>query len=757
MISKRKNINSEILIIGLFLLGGITLHFLIGNFTKSISIYADELRYFTIARSMYMGDGLTIRGAATSFQKIAYSLVLAPFFAIKDGVLRMKVLNLVNSIVVVSSIIPVWLICNELKLKKRTKIIIAVFVVLWPETVSSMTFMAENLYWPLFFTFILILLYNERKRSRINAAVAAFICYLGYMTKEIFLALFISCVLFQALCAMYQYWINRKENIKTNIIRERIIFILIFMGVFVSMHVILKLTIFHGLGNSYDQMGITAISLPYNFLYLFYAFFYYIAAILVVMLVIPFAYSLSCVNLLTPACKKLLTFIISFFLTASFTIAYTISVREDLGQVAPRMHFRYLAPGFIIMLAVFLCTAESVHSFTEKRIKERFKIIIAGMTIFSCVLFKGVAPGSPVDQNSLRWYINIVERFNILAPSNNGGKVFYLGIVVINIIVITFVILFYFLQQRHIKISCSLFIMALLLTCVESDRYSVQMVKNELEADSGSIEEALLINEYFESIEDDIDILYFTDADTINKTSKYLDTYLDRTDGLYYVDDTFLESVAGKEYPIKEISLKESIWDTVYPKTDKIDYVIVENSDFPPQISIQNCEKIEEISGELYSVYKNNCPNVIAADYSQDYCYTGTDMMIFFSGNQYNALNYVLSGVSTKEDGFSWTDGDVMHVEIPATIPSGNVNISINVIGTFNGVQRYSVNTAGGIVSGQLDGPGIINFTSEIRDGNITFDLECNDAQVVNEVVPENSDMRKVAFQINTIKISPNS
>lgn len=130
MIEKRKYLNNEILLVGLLLFVGIAFHFWIGNFTKSISIYADELRYYSIARSIYMGDGITIRGALTSFQIIAYSLILAPLFAIEDGLLRIKMFNLINSIIMVSSVIPAWLICNELNLKRRVKLIISLFVIL---------------------------------------------------------------------------------------------------------------------------------------------------------------------------------------------------------------------------------------------------------------------------------------------------------------------------------------------------------------------------------------------------------------------------------------------------------------------------------------------------------------------------------------------------------------------------------------------------------------------------------------------------
>lgn len=730
-------------------------HFWIGNFTKSISIYPDELRYYSIARSIYMGDGITLRGAPTSFQKIAYSFVLVPFFAIKDGLLRIKIMNLVNSILIVSSVIPAWLICNTLNLKRRIKVIISLFVILWPETVVSMSFMAENLYWLLFLTFLSIWIYNERKRTYFKSFVAGIVCYLGYMTKEIFLALFLSYILFEMMWGIYQYWVRRKENGKAGIPRERIVSTLIFVGVFILIHVLLKLTVFRGLGNSYDQMSIAAILSPYNFIYLVYAFFYCIAAILIAVFIIPFAYPLSFFHILPETCRKMLTFIMLFFFTASATIAYTISVREDLGRIAPRVHLRYLAPGFIVILIAFLCAIESIDTPIIETVKRKLIVITFGMTVFACILFKGVGSGTPVDQTSLKWYL-ITGRLSDLIPFANGDKVpKYIGVIIVNVIIILLILIYLFLQRKHWKASCRLLLTMLFAMCLADDIYGARLLQNMMAADIWDIKEVILINDYFKSLDDDIDVVYFTDADMINQTSKFMDTYMDRSDGFYYVDDIFLEEMIGRECRVEDIILKESIWDSVYPKVSKIDYVIIGNADVSRGITLSHCEKMEEISGKLYSVYKNNDPNTISAEYNGNYCYTGSDMMIFFSGNQYNALDYVTSGISDKEDGYSWTDGDVMHVEIPAAIASGKVDVDINVVGTFNGPKSYSVSGAVGVVVGQLDREGVIHFTAEIQNGNISFDLNCEDAQVVNTVDSSSADKRKVAFQISEIILSP--
>ncbi|MBQ9528203.1 MAG: hypothetical protein IJR68_11380 [Fretibacterium sp.] len=120
-------------ITGVFLIG-VLLHFYIGNFSKAIVMYLDELRYYGIARSLFYGNGLDIRGVSPGFQKIGYSLLLAPLFAIGDGVLRVKLIGLLNSFVIMLSIFPVWLIGKQMGLERKTRYLLLALTIIWPET-----------------------------------------------------------------------------------------------------------------------------------------------------------------------------------------------------------------------------------------------------------------------------------------------------------------------------------------------------------------------------------------------------------------------------------------------------------------------------------------------------------------------------------------------------------------------------------------------------------------------------------------------
>lgn len=63
---------------------GIVIHFLLGNYTKTLITYPDELVYYSMAKSIHSGYGLTVREFEISFPKIVFSLTLSPLFGIKD-------------------------------------------------------------------------------------------------------------------------------------------------------------------------------------------------------------------------------------------------------------------------------------------------------------------------------------------------------------------------------------------------------------------------------------------------------------------------------------------------------------------------------------------------------------------------------------------------------------------------------------------------------------------------------------------------
>ena len=74
------NLTKDMFYVLLIFLLGVSVRFCLANFYKIITVYSDELRYYSIVRSIFEGNAITLRDGFTDYQKITYSLILAPFF-----------------------------------------------------------------------------------------------------------------------------------------------------------------------------------------------------------------------------------------------------------------------------------------------------------------------------------------------------------------------------------------------------------------------------------------------------------------------------------------------------------------------------------------------------------------------------------------------------------------------------------------------------------------------------------------------------
>ena len=752
-----KKVNKDFVYVTLIFVIGVIAHFYLADFLKAIQTYPDEWRYYMIARSLFQGKGIEIREIPTNFQKLVYSIMLVPFFSIDNPILRIKLISLVNCFVMMLSIIPAWFIGKELKLGRGARYAILLIVVFWPDLMMSMTFMSEILYWPIFLTFIYLWILNERKKSKLIAIGEALLCYLVYMTKEIFLAMFLAYIAFEIVYPIIIYFIDGKKRTKRfveYIEKDRCINLSIFVIVFLLCHAVLKFTVFRGFGNSYNQMGIEAILNPYNFAYMIYAFLYYIAAVLVAVLVIPVIYPIINFKNLNENVRKLYGMISLFFLVAIATIAYTISVREDLGRIIPRVHFRYLGPGFIVLMIVFICVLQYTDS-KELCKKNRFSLeLIMACLTFVCVFFKGIRE-TWVDSYSLEWYRKLNVLFKDLIISEDKFK-FYTGAFIINLFLVVIVLLFHMIYIKGKKKWAIAFFTTCLAVVITFGNYAtVKLVHKNYDANAEAVNEVLIINSYFDEFNWNPKILYLTDGKTISKLSKYMDTYNDNTTNLYYVDDSLITDFDAKDtLLVSETEFRESVWNNVYSNIDTIDYIILENNIDLGFNQLVNVELVEDISGDYYSVYKNLDSSVIGLEINPNYGYQGRDFYIEFYGEEYNALDYVVRGISWKEDGYSWTEGNHMEILIPVLGDYEQVQVTFNIRDTFNGEKTYAIKQSEKtIMEGVIEGKSEVSFNADVEDGYISFLVEMPDAEKVSDVL-ESVDGREVAFQIERIKIS---
>ena len=751
---------------GLFLLFliGTLIHFHLADFSKCLTTYVDEQRYYTIAKSIFNDGEIAIRGISKDFQKIAYALVLTPFFYIQNVRTRIRCIALLNSCLMMSSIFPAWLIAKELDLNKRVRYLIVGIISIWPDLMLSATFMAETLYWPVFVTSVYFWL-KAQKTGKIKYIVGnGIITYIGYLTKEIFLAVFLAYIFSEFIFPVLDHAAEFKQtgrNLRRNAAsaynRKNFSNLFLYVIVFVSCHIALKATLFRGMGNSYDQQGIEAILSAYNFMYMLYAFIYYLVSVLVAYFIVPIIMPILFFDKLREDAKKLYTFAILFLGTASATIAYTISVREDLGRVAPRLHFRYFGPIVVIILCV--CAKTLFELKKEDLFRRRKKIFLSFIFSTAAILvyFRGTTIGCPVDQYVVGAYQAFVERIGDLLPPDGMKKVFYLGAMIANAAIFIWAMLCYKALYKSRKILGIFLVTTVSAASLANDYSAYQLIYPQYHLEEGAVEEAEKINDFVKTIDADKNVVYFVDSDSINLPSRVLDTYLDRTKNLYYVDgDTLTDIPCGETATVSDLTLRENIWETAYDSVSSIDYIIVESTFLNKGFDISNMSEITEIAGNYFDVFENQNPEFIGREVDKDLILQD-DLEINFTGDEYNALCYVANGISGKEDGFSWTDGDVVQVRIPCSKHEGEATVQIEIVGTFNGEKSYSISNNGfEYTSGTINGSGAIKFTAEISNGELSFDMNCLDAEQISQVFVESTDQRKVAFQIRKIAVNIN-
>lgn len=101
------------------------------------------------------------------------------------------------------------------------------------------------------------------------------------------------------------------------------------------------------------------------------------------------------------------SFLFGSFLIGCVTVAYMITLPEDFGYRAPRLHMRYVEPLIIPFYIVMVDKIRKIYS-ADKR---RFQIMGTGIVLFSILLLGGSGGGSFLADNSTLLYYELFARF----------------------------------------------------------------------------------------------------------------------------------------------------------------------------------------------------------------------------------------------------------------------------------------------------------------------------------------------------------
>lgn len=222
---------------------------LLSTYPRELAVYSDEVRYLDIARSLFQGRGLRVRNMPSDYQKILYPLCILPALAFRTTAAQITAVGWLNAAWASSAVFPACALARATgQSRRRTAFLVGVTALL-PTMAACATFMSETVFlplslWQVYFLWRAMAAASPRARAGWCAVAGAW-CYLLYLNKEVALYYLIAWVLLR----LWVVWNDRR------VWRAELAGTAALLGAFAACFLAGKLTLFAGLGNSYNQTG----------------------------------------------------------------------------------------------------------------------------------------------------------------------------------------------------------------------------------------------------------------------------------------------------------------------------------------------------------------------------------------------------------------------------------------------------------------------------------------------------------------------
>ena len=388
---------------------------LLSSYPRELAVYSDELRYLDVARSLLQGRGLRVRNMPSDYQKILYPLCILPALLLRTTAAQITAIGWLNAVYMASAVFPAYALARAMRLNpRRTAFLVGVTAVL-PTMSAAATFMSETVFLPLslwqVYFFLRAMLAAPRARVGWCAAAGAF-CYLLYLNKEVALYYLIAWVLVRG-----WVWWHDKAGWRAELACNAAL-----LGSFLACFVLAKVTLFRGLGNSYNQTGWLT-GEQWRFL----PFALVCDALFTVLALWVYPVLLPHCGLHRPRRgsdarrTQLPLFLLLCLGIGVAVIAWSITVREDLHDPSPRQHMRYLEPLLIPLLAVTMNTLDEALTPARKRL---LAALTALWGIGFIVVCRAIGAGAG-DNTLLQWFDFVADRTDRLP---GGSQTLWLAV-----------------------------------------------------------------------------------------------------------------------------------------------------------------------------------------------------------------------------------------------------------------------------------------------------------------------------------------
>lgn len=638
----------ELILLCILFLVSVGVRFYFADFSKHLFVYYDELRYLSQAESIAEGNGLAIYNSQSMYQKIFYSLLLAPAYLFSDRVVSIRIVTLINVCLMSSGIIPIWLIGKKLLSSVGLRLLVCAIYLMGSDMVYSITFMSENLYIPMAIWLIYFLdclfVCNTCKKRTIYAILIGMYIYAMYLTKEIALVFLIVIPMLRCMDYMYtRIQCDEEEKVYSADVFLECIGII---ATFLVCHLLFKSTLFAGWGNSYNQMSMDVLFQDGRARYALYGFVYYICTCIVAFGVLPILVPLMKFNELSHKEKRLYVLLILLVLGTAATVSYTITIREDFGQAyqnTPRAHIRYISYAMWPLLILFF---SQLRKKGDSSLRTKLKsVLLTGVLGLIFVMFwRGAFDDSSVDQTFVTYLLGLPENYLLLFC----------------LILVIFTMLSLLAFDRWKRGVIVVFLIFFCATQVWNNVVKIQKYQNSYRATDEELSSVMELGEFISQNQQSNFIVI---TDNLEKNMRLLDTYVNYKN-MYMISWSCINQMQQSRESIQYEDL-ECRYNGISYGLQAGDYVVIETNG---SIVFDDPRYAAVLSNAFYTVYDIRGAQIVPRF---------RDLSILVNGENVYTPNTYWPFYSQEENGTTSTGAKALVYGPYITLPAGTYTFEI--------------------------------------------------------------------------------
>jgi hypothetical protein len=590
--------SNKLVIFTLFFLC-IGIHYLLSSYTKRIFIANDEVLYYSIANSLWHGQGVAVNNAAYDFQKILYSIMIMPAFSITNVLLRNNVIALINSIAICSGIFPVYLLAKRYLKNNKHVLYVCVLFCVFSDLTYATTFLAENLYlpmglWAVYFSSAMLdktsdmLQGNtklDNKKYYIFSVLFGIYFYALFLCKEVGAVFPLTYSLF-VIGLIIRSKMKDKQVNKNGIIHVS----LVVLG-FAAVYLLFRFIVFpNTLGGGY-QSAESDLKEGFDYFYMYYGFVYYLLMIILAYGVFPILIPLIQRKKLEEKDRYFSDYLLIMLIITAAVVAFKITVGENWAETTPRIHLRYICCMFIPIVIMMLNAFEHTDSIPKK------PIVICTVALSFVFVYLGI-----LGNNTLVPELQILDQTMLQYLSHSGNS----QMIILGIVCLVFVGNAVLISKKYRKgiILCltTLLVLNVINTIQNTLVWRSAETGNEITEDE--LNQALRISDYVKENSDKNILFLVTRKEyEINLTyTAEANSYALNTDTL----QAYLTEHTGEELAWKDMKegLKLPRLNAYYDDLEKVDVIVI-SDDLQIEVSSEDSQ-IVDTGWDGFKVYSIN-------------------------------------------------------------------------------------------------------------------------------------------------------